>query len=410
MPAESRHLARCPCLPFEMALPRPDRKRLANTKSRTLPVDVRADKKRARVEMRSLLRQGRSSVAGDLGELSFLSVNAVAPPSQQKYKETMELAKGAARRLGLALDTSDANKVDQVLCDVADLLFFDGEDSHVGHTLLAAWLHFFPEFGRFGPEGLPRYRRALRGWDRLAPGGSRLPEPWPVWASLALWFVRNNLKWMGLCVIVMFSTYGRPGEIADLMSDALVPPARNISKYWAIVIRPEEQGRPTKVGKFNDVVLWDSADLQWVSELFRELKVTRGSGQRLWPFTENEFVRKFRLATAELGVPWLTRYHARHSGASWDALQSKRSLLEIQQRGRWSSHSSVARYEKGGRLQMQWSTLDPRFRQFAEASSQRLRACFLASCPVPMPLTLPRSRCWRTSSRAAAASRSGRAA
>ena len=361
--------------------------------------------KRQKIEMRSLQRRDRYSAASALEEDSFLATHAVAPPSLAKYLDVLNIAVTAAQKLGLTLDASNEKVVDVALCEVADLLFFDGEDSHVGHTLLAAWMHQHPEYGRFGSQHLPRFHRALKGWDRLAPGGTRLPEAWPVWAALALWFLRQGLKWMGVCVLVMFGTYGRPGEISELRGASLVPPSKGISKHWAFVIRPHELGRPTKTGRFNDVVIWDVHGLNWVNKLFEELRNRRNSQETLWPFTDGEFLKKFNQGAAELGVPWLSRYHARHSGASWDALQKHRTLQEVQQRGRWVSFSSVTRYEKGGRIQMQWQSLNPKFRAFADVCARRIEQCFLGCAPVPMPPSLPPSRSWRTSLQAAAGSR-----
>ena len=40
----------------------------------------------------------------------------------------------------------------------------------------------------------------------------------------------------------------------------------------------------------------------------------------------------------------------RHGGASWDALKKRRSMQEIQARGRWRAEQSVRKYEKHARL------------------------------------------------------------
>ena len=409
MGKEVRCLAKCPLPPIgrhmkkgaSPAGPPLTEKRFLEKRSAPAP-------KQKKIEMRSLQRRARCLGADVCGDLSFLAQQAVAPPSKSKYQDSMNIARAAAQKLGLKLDESNERETDHVLCEIADLLFFDGEDSHVGHTLLAAWMHEYPDYNRFGRKQLPYFHRALKGWDRLAPGGTRLPEAWQVWAALSLWFLRHGLRWMGLYVLVMFGTYGRPGEMAEMRGASLVPPSPGISKHWAFVIRPHELGKPTKTGRFNDVVIWDVKGLKWVDRLFEELKNQRGDQAMLWPFSEAEMVKKFNQATAELGVPWLSRYHARHSGASWDALQKQRSLQEIQQRGRWISFSSVTRYEKGGRIQMQWESLNPKFRQFAEASAKRIEKCYLACAPVPMPPTLPASRSWRTSLRGAEGSRAKR--
>ena len=45
-------------------------------------------------------------------------------------------------------------------------------------------------------------------------------------------------------------------------------------------------------------------------------------------------------------------YAWHHSGPSIDRAQNRRTLAEVQKRGRWKHAKSVARYEKAGRLGM----------------------------------------------------------
>ena len=78
---------------------------------------------------------------------------------------------------------------------------------------------------------------------------------------------------------------------------------------------------------------------------------------------------------------------------------------EIQERGRWGSHKSVARYEKGGRMQAQWQRLPVNFQQYALWCDKNLKRMFLDGLqPVAAP-SLPRSGNLRTSTRVVAASR-----
>ena len=53
----------------------------------------------------------------------------------------------------------------------------------------------------------------------------------------------------------------------------------------------------------------------------------------------------------------VTPYNMRHSGPSIDRSQNLRPLLEVQKRGRWKSHKSVARYEKSARLAANFNQL-----------------------------------------------------
>ena len=61
-------------------------------------------------------------------------------------------------------------------------------------------------------------------------------------------------------------------------------------------------------------------------------------------------------------------YAWRHSGPSIDRAQNRRSLQEVQKRGRWKQMKSVNRYEKAGRLGM----------SVQELTSEQLAYCELA--------------------------------
>ena len=80
--------------------------------------------------------------------------------------------------------TTDAS-VDESLTRLMTELYMLGHQSSEGDQLLAALLHFAPEWGKFGSCSIPRAWRALRGWRRRCPSRSRRPYLLEVWATLA---------------------------------------------------------------------------------------------------------------------------------------------------------------------------------------------------------------------------------
>lgn len=90
-----------------------------------------------------------------------------------------------------------------------------------------------------------------------------------------------------------------------------------------------------------------------------------------------EYELLIRDASAALGRRFETRRTpgGTHGGASVDALSGALSLAAIQRRGRWKSASSVARYEKHGRLLRQIATLSDV--QLREASAAKVWASSL---------------------------------
>ena len=68
--------------------------------------------------------------------------------------------------------------------------------------------------------------------------------------------------------LLQFLCYLRPGELLDLMQKDLVQGLASIDvslKNWALVIRPQETGVPTKTGEFDKSVMLDSPDFGWLA-------------------------------------------------------------------------------------------------------------------------------------------------
>lgn len=61
----------------------------------------------------------------------------------------------------------------------------------------------------------------------------------------------------------------------------------------------------------------------------------------------------------------------RHAAASNDRYHQRRTLLEIQKRGRWQAKASVSRYEKHALLLSSWRQAADRRRKTIETRSQK---------------------------------------
>ena len=62
----------------------------------------------------------------------------------------------------------------------------------------------------------------------------------------------------------------------------------------------------------------------------------------------------------------------RHGGASHDRLCNARSLLDVQLRGAWRSHSSLRRYEKFGLVAKELGKLAPSSVRAANRAAEKL--------------------------------------
>ena len=204
-----------------------------------------------------------------------------------------------------------------------------------------------------------RRRRALHRHGRL--------ERWEVVCLMAMdALTRSSIE---VALYIAFVTYLRPGEVMKLHVRDLVPPVGS-TNVWSLILHPLERETPLKTGEFDETALFDLLDIQWIAEhCFRLLEV--GSP------VEIETVRSFmRSVTARFGMDTAMGdprpYRLRHGGPSRDALHGRRTLQEIQKRGRWRSFNSVCRYES--RVTQQLQALPKASLKRALAASQQIQA------------------------------------
>ena len=70
-------------------------------------------------------------------------------------------------------------------------------------------------------------------------------------------------------------------------------------------------------------------------------------------------------------------YSLRRGGASEDFLRKRRSLDEVQRRGRWRTEKSVRRYTKEAKLLSELHRIDPRIITYGEFVESRIQNLFL---------------------------------
>ena len=66
-----------------------------------------------------------------------------------------------------------------------DHLFFKCSPSGIGRTVLASVCHCRPDWALCLRSDVGRIKKALKGWERLAPGNSKDPLPWILVLALA---------------------------------------------------------------------------------------------------------------------------------------------------------------------------------------------------------------------------------
>jgi hypothetical protein len=289
-----------------------------------------------------------------LGEASRLETVAVGAPTLKDYLKRLQVF-FAFCVLHVIPILTDAD-IDLALLEIFDHLFLDGKPLDAGTKLLAAVGHHWPRLHRSGNSGLlPRARRALQGWNRVAPLPTRLPLPWPVVAGLAM--VCAWLKEMAVALAIMVTADGylRPCDLMGLRKQDVIqahPQMGSQFRHVSVLLAPFSRGIPTKTHEYNDSVVFNSQGREWIGHLLYKASLKCQTDEPVFDFTMVHWNAVMKKAARLLVIThWeVVPYLLRHSGPSEDYLSGTRSLLDIQRRGRWKSAHSVRRYEKSARV------------------------------------------------------------
>ena len=281
----------------------------------------------------------------------FLERRTVSRPTERSYHLAVEKweawrAERAPRR---------RSTVDHALAEYMNELYFLGEGIASGRNVLFGYLYSRTDEPGNKNGTLPAASRALRGWEKVAPGGTRDPLPFGVLCVMVLDMIEHNDGWAATAAIIQFDVYARPSEILDLMhSDLLAPQPRAgplFAKAWAIVIGSSVTGRPTKTGQVDNTVLVGELARPWMIRIVAALARVECKSY-LFPLTLGEYEGAFRRCAARLSLQGLepTPHTLRHGGPSHDVWVGARDLHQVQKRGHWAAFASVSRYEKHARL------------------------------------------------------------
>ena len=329
---------------------------------------------------RARLREVKVDLAA--GDASRLEAEAVAPATAKDYQArllTFDTFCGP-NRLKVGASNAGLMLLELMLLEFFDHLFLSGAPLDAGTKLLAAVGHRWPALHHSARTGqLARARRALQGWNRLAPLPTRLPAPWPAVSAIAMALIRMGWSWLALAVVVAADCYLRPGELLSLTSDSVCraqPAVGRTFRHTSLLLFPQEKGVSSKTHEFDDSVVVNTPGREWLGPLLEARAALVGPGMPLFPVTPSSFTTLFKTAASQAGLaPWnLSLYVLRHSGPSHDILAGLRTLLEVKRRGRWLSDQSVRRYEKSSRVTSRLQTLDGQTLTHLQKCDEQLEA------------------------------------
>ncbi|CAK0857511.1 unnamed protein product [Prorocentrum cordatum] len=328
-----------------------------------------------------LCYQDEASKARSFGQY-FLEVNKVTRPSALMYDRYSRDFQTWTSNDGLPLNASE--DISFAMLEYLEDLYFQGHNHDSGEKVIAALEYRTP--GIRSAKVLERAKIALKGFRRLAPGLSRAPLPWIGLRALVGAALHINELEFAQCLVFLFRTYLRPRERLGLRVDQLVPPPPGSgTKFWALLLAPEEEAIPTKTKEFDESILLDSPELVCLYPRFSTLKKRSG---------RDKFSSLFKRVSeaAGLGQANLHPCMMRHGGASDDALRQTRSLEEIKRRGRWAADTSVKRYEKHARVLKSLECLPKPVRDYGLAIESQLHLLLALQAKPPPPPGLGRKR------------------
>ena len=338
-------------------LPSECRPGLASSTRRLSPKELASTTRRAKRAGLCTHHTGRACLIPGLNDLA---ANTVRPATQELYLRSIrQLLAWAGMSM---MDTLEAAAWDHLLEEFL-LWIYDREGVHSqASRLLAAVLWGQPHLRGPLRHAFPRAFRCLEGWKRLEPPASRPPVAREIACLVASVLHGQGQPDMGLLVLVLFESYLRPSEALAMAPCQLIEPEQNaagVRRWLCLVVHPEESDLPNKVNEYDHSVPLDLERQQFLVPALVALKHRRAGQNRLWPFRYVELSRAFNQAVLTLGLvsTGISLYGLRHGGASHDRSMRSRDLKEVQQRGGWRSFTSVRRYEKHGRLGLEWAKL-----------------------------------------------------
>jgi integrase len=177
-----------------------------------------------------------------------------------------------------------------------------------------------------------------------------------------------------LAILLMFVTYLRPGEALALNADDLVLPNASL-RGFALNLHPSERKEDSKVGLSDETLLLANAAVPEIGSYLLVLKKLH-AGTALFQLEYLQLKALWEAALRKTGLDtgYAVLYQVRHSGPSFDRLHQHRSILEVKSRGRWTSDSSVRRYEAHARLSQEFARLPKALQKEASAAPSTLLA------------------------------------
>ena len=195
---------------------------------------------------------------------------------------------------------------------------------------------------------IPLTLQSLKGFNRLQPSKQRPPLPWTATVVMAAWLSSRGYLRTAIGILLSFDCYLRPGELMGLRYEDIAigdDPRLGLEDSDRVHIRLKH----TKTGDEKGVEV-RHPEIKVLAQILKFL--SRKRGQRLLPFSDSTYRRRFKQATTALALSSeYTPHSLRHGGATRDYLMGM-PITDVMTRGRWAASKSAQHYIQMGRQLM----------------------------------------------------------
>jgi integrase len=270
----------------------------------------------------------------------FLVKAAFAPSTIKQYTSSLNLFLSWCRDQGE--DPQTVDQVDECFVDWLHDLYeergADGSGKSLATKALCGLHVVLPQT----KAQLPQTALALRGWNKKHPSVSYPPLTWELSCLIAVRLAKSGHMPAAVGVLLAFDCYLRIGELLGLRKEdvADVKDAR----LGLVPARINLRLKSTKTGPNKWVQMGDPQ----VERLVRLVVKVTADGQKLFPYSSDEFRKLFKQACFELGLSARYVPHSLRHGAATRAFQLGVKLEDIMLRGRWASSKSARTYIQSG--------------------------------------------------------------
>ena len=306
---------------------------------------------------RAKSRQQSLRTVEHLPKMDQLRVKAVSQPTLTKYRMCIHLFESWAKQHKKSTTVHNLDR------SVSEYLL-EGYKSgwHIWHgSYLIYGLQLLRNRGP-DKDFLSNSKKSLKAWRRRVPPTARLPVPEEVIFALGMQFLLDGEVDAAVALALQYDTYMRPSEVLSLTFSQVLPPGpRSSPRYQklGILLAPQTLGQPTKTMELDVSILVGDVSRPWLHTMLRSFKAGKTPTAKMFPNLDlAKYERLFSKAMQCLQLPLVVTPHVvRHSAASCDRFHKRRTLPQIQKRGRWATTKSVSQYEKEALILHGWSLL-----------------------------------------------------